>query len=201
MSQSTRLLKRFLLSAVLWLPLAFIGWAVLAPTLAIVPGLAVRWLLTGAWPELFSSVVRHGATLEVGTALMVGGPGKALGQLVFSLNTMMYGYSLPLLAALVLATPMAPSRRALQWLAALPLLWLAQVFGLASEGLRILVFNTGSQGAAAAAASGLSPNAVALAYQFGYLIMPAVLPVVLWVLMNRRFIESLGRPAAEPASP
>lgn len=200
MSTASRLLKRFLLAALLWLPLAFLIWAVLGAWLAVVPGLFTRWALTGCWPQLFTDFSQHGTAFNVGTGVLVGN-GKTLGQLVFALNPLMYGYSLPLLGALVMATPLTPGRRAAQWLLALPLLWLAQAFGLVMEALRILLFSAGPEGASAAAANGLSPNLVALCYQFGYLILPAVLPVVLWVLMNRTFIETLGRTPAEPVSP
>ena len=40
-------------------------------------------------------------------------------------------------------------------------------------------------------AIGLSPEQIALAYQTGYLILPGVVPVVVWVLLNQRFIEGL----------
>ena len=38
---------------------------------------------------------------------------------------------------------------------------------------------------------GLSANLLAFCYQAGYLILPAVFPIFLWVAMNRRFIERL----------
>jgi hypothetical protein len=45
--------------------------------------------------------------------------------------------------------------------------------------------------------AGIDPNTIALAYQFGYLILPAVVPVALWISLNRAFIESLVHPVAE----
>ena len=47
-------------------------------------------------------------------------------------------------------------------------------------------------------AAGIQPDPVALAYQFGYLILPAVTPIALWLGLNRDFIESLVHPAEEP---
>ena len=41
-------------------------------------------------------------------------------------------------------------------------------------------------------------EAIAFAYQFGTLILPTVVPAVLWVLLHRQFLEKLreaGRPA------
>jgi hypothetical protein len=45
---------------------------------------------------------------------------------------------------------------------------------------------------------------VGVAYQFAYLALPAIAPVVIWVAFNQRFIEVLtldGRPMMEPAGP
>jgi hypothetical protein len=38
---------------------------------------------------------------------------------------------------------------------------------------------------------------IAFAYQFGSLILPAVVPAVAWVLMHRAFLEQLRNPAAK----
>jgi hypothetical protein len=43
--------------------------------------------------------------------------------------------------------------------------------------------------------AGVSLEAIALSYQFGYLILPALVPAVLWIVCNRPFIESLICPA------
>ena len=40
--------------------------------------------------------------------------------------------------------------------------------------------------------AGISDVAVALFYQVGYLIIPALAPVVIWVLFNRPYIEQLA---------
>lgn len=201
MSTDSRLLKSFLLAVVVWLPLAFLGWAVLSAMLVWVPAQVSGWVLSGLWPSVFNGASHNGADWQAVTGIMVQQPG-GLGQLVFDLNPMMYGYSLPLFFGLVMATHLTPGQRALQYLIALPVLWLAQIFGIMTGALKLVVFDAGLQGAAAAQVAGLSPDVVALCYQFGYLILPAVVPVVLWVLLNRRFIDTLGRsPGNTPTEP
>lgn len=194
MSADSRRLKGFLLAVVVWLPLAFLGWAVLSSALVYVPGMVTGWVLSGAWPSLFESVSHSGADWQVATTLMVRQPGSpVLGQLVFDLSPMMYGYSLPLFFGLAMATDLSPLQRSVQCLITLPILWLMQIFGMVGGALKIVIFDTGPQGTAAAATAGLSADVVALCYQFGYLILPAVVPVVMWVVLNRRFIDTLGR--------
>lgn len=202
MSSDSRRLKRFMLSVLIWLPLAFLGWSVLSSLLVYVPGKLTGWCLSSLWPMLFASAEHSGAQWQAITQLMVRQPGSgALGQLVFDLNPMMYGYSLPLFFALMMATDLPPLRRLVQCLITLPILWLMQVFGMVSGALKLVTFDAGSQGAAAAASNGLVANWVALCYQFGYLILPAVVPVVLWIVLNRHFIESLGRVAEADKEP
>ena len=57
----------------------------------------------------------------------------------------------------------------------------------------------------ALAQHGLSIDGIGLVYQFGYLVLPAVVPVALWIVMNRSFLESLvgwsGEPGGEAAGP
>ena len=88
----------------------------------------------------------------------------------------------------------------LQMLFAFAVIWIAQALGVIAESLKIVAFDSGAAGADAAARIGLQPNAIALAYQFGYLIPPAVVPVALWIGLNRDFIEALIRPDGEPVS-
>ena len=78
------------------------------------------------------------------------------------------------------------------------LVWVAQAFGIVAESLKFLAFEAGEPGRDAIAKAGLAPNALALAYQFGFLILPAVLPAALWIGLNRAFIERLVRPEREP---
>lgn len=203
MSADSRYLKRFLLAVVIWLPLAFLGWAVLSSVLVYVPGKLTGWLLSSLWPSLFDGAIHSGANWQAASSIMVRQPGSsALGQLVFDLNPMMYGYSLPLFFGLVMATQLTPWQRGLQCLIMLPVLWAVQVFGMIGGALKLVTFDGGPQAAAAARAAGLLPDVVALCYQFGYLILPAVVPVVLWVVLNRRFIDALGRNGnKEPVAP
>ncbi len=42
----------------------------------------------------------------------------------------------------------------------------------------------------AARGLGLPMDMIALFYQLGYLMLPAVIPVATWILLNRAFIEA-----------
>ncbi len=61
------------------------------------------------------------------------------------------------------------------------------------ESLKTVAIDVGAEGLKAAQAAGLPLDLIALWYQFGYLILPALVPAVLWIVLNRRFIESLDQ--------
>jgi hypothetical protein len=212
-------LRRFLLAALLWLPFAFFVWFWFAAPLVWPVIQLTKFVLLGAWPQLFTSVTQgadlldaEGHILEhlpylmqLSTSILVdvapAGAAPHFGFIEPTVNPMVYGYALPLLAGLALATPLRLRRRLAQLAAGFPLIWLAQAFGVISESLKIATIDAGPLGAEAAARAGLSLNLIALCYQFGYLILPSLVPAVLWIVCNRTFIELLiRRDNAEPAT-
>jgi hypothetical protein len=211
-------MKRFMLAALLWLPAAFFLWFWFAGPLVWPVIQLAKLVLLHAWPRLFTAV-SQGADLldaqgrllghldylmQLSTGVLVevapaGAPAR-FGFIEPTVNPMVYGYSLPLLVGLVLATPLAARQRIIQCALGIALVWLAQAFGVVAESLKAVAIDAGAAGADAARQSGLSLNLIALCYQFGYLILPALLPAAFWIVANRRFIDALTRPpAAEPA--
>ncbi|MEO8010619.1 MAG: exosortase H-associated membrane protein [Dokdonella sp.] len=196
-------IREFAIKAVLWLPAGFFLWFLLAELL-VWPVIRMAALaMTSIWPELFAEITQSGHTMEVTTRVLVNqvaADGRSgVGELVLTQNPLIYGYSLPLFSGLAMAAPISVRRRLVQFAIAFVVIWLAQAFGVVAESVKILGFDSGSAGAAAVGKSGISPDAIALAYQFGYLILPAVVPVVLWIGLNREFIEELVHPVAEPS--
>ncbi len=204
-------LRRFLLAALLWLPFAFFVWFYFAAPLVWPVIALVRFVLLTAWPQLFTAVTQgadlldaQGRVLEhlpylmqLSTSVLVdvAEPGSAprFGLIEPTVNPMVYGYALPLFAGLVLATPVTSRQRFAQLAVGIPLIWIAQAFGVIGESLKTVVIDAGPVGAEAAARAGLSLNLIALCYQFGYLILPSLVPAVLWIVCNRAFIELLIR--------
>jgi len=210
-----------MLGALLWLPLAFFIWFWFAGPLVWPVIQLAKLVLLKAWPSLFTAVAQ-GADLLDAQGRVLGHPGYLMqissGVLVNAaapgapaqfgflepvVNPMIYGYALPLFAGLVLATPLSRLQRAAQIAAGTLLIWLAQAFGVVAESLKVVGLDAGPAGIEAIRHAGLHPEAIALSYQFGYLILPALLPVVLWIACNRAFIESLVRPgdANSPREP
>ena len=204
-------IREFGLKAVLWLPLAFVIWFWAAPLWVLPAMLIAKPVLLGHWGDLFESVRLGGELLDdagrvlaresylvsLGTRVVVVVDGGT-GVLEPTLNPMIYAWSLPLFGGLAMATPLSTGRRLAQLALALAVIWLAQAFGIVAESLKTLAFDAGPSGAAAIARAGLDRNAIALAYQSATLILPAIVPVALWIGMNRAFIESLVGHRREP---
>jgi hypothetical protein len=212
-------IREFALKAALWLPLCFVIWFWLAALWVMAPAAIARIVLVGFWPDLFTGLVQGGDLLDAGgrviahagylltlnTSVMVTVPadasgGGGVGLLEPTLNPMVYAYSLPLFCGLAMATPLTTPRRIVQILIAFAVIWIAQAFGIVCESLKFVAFDAGPPGVAAIARAGPPTGAIALAYQFGYLILPAVIPAALWIGLNRSFIEQLVRPAGEPGA-
>lgn len=192
-------LRTLLFGAALWLPLAFFIWFYLssllvAPVRWIAENVLVRWM-----PEVFSGseqtnyVINFITRLPVDPALLPPGfdLSRGIPAVAIDVNPMIYGYCFPVLIGLVMATPLSFRQRAMQFCISLAVLWPVQAFGVVFDTLKSLRFEAGPAGVAAVEAVGLSANLIAYFYQLGYLILPAVLPVILWVAMNRSFIERL----------
>ena len=207
---TSRPVREFGLKAMLWLPLSFVLWFRFGAVLVWPPMLLAKAVLLRGWGALFENLVLGGERLDdagrvvqradylltLSTRVTVqvpagpDGPG-GIGVLEPTLNPMVYAYSLPLFVGLAMATPLSTRRRLAQIAIALAAIWLGQAFGIVAESLKVLASDAGSAGAAAVAAAGVHREAVAFAYQFATLIVPAVMPVVLWIGLNRAFIEDL----------
>jgi len=210
-------LRRFLLSALLWLPFAFFLWFWFAGPLVWPVIQLAKLVLLKAWPSLFTAV-NQGADLLDAQGQVLGHPGYLMqissgvlvnvappgapaqfGFLDPVINPMIYGYALPLFAGLVLATPLSRRQRFAQITGGAGLIWLAQTFGVVAESLKSVSLDAGPAGIDAVHRAGVPLEAIALSYQFGYLILPALVPAALWIVCNRPFIESLIRlEAGEP---
>ncbi len=191
-------LKTLLFLAVLWLPLSFFVWFYFAQ-LFVVP---VAWLSSTVlewWmPTVFSGVEQTRHMLSFITTLPVD-PAQLAGMdlsqgrpaVVVDVNPMIYGFCIPVLTGLVMATPLSSARRAFQVGVGVLVLLGVQVFGTVFDVLKSLGLQSGVEGANVIAEAGLSPNFIAYCYQFGYLVLPAITPVILWVMFNQQFIQSL----------
>ena len=189
--------KEMFLLAALYLPMGFFLWFFAASLLMFPTARLADLLLTGIFGEVFEAVVQLGFQLEVQTSVVlsqqVDGRTAAVNLYI---NPMIYAWGMALLFGLIMATPLTIKRRLLQMGIGFTVVTLVTTWGVFWQTLTDLAFRSGPEAGAAAAALGLNMNMIALFYQLGYLMLPAVIPLATWILMNRAFIENdiLQRP-------
>ena len=195
------LIGRFLLLSILWLIVLLPLWYVLARWFAA-PAI---WLAGTVMKACFSWVEgwhQDGVTAVLHTLVQVrmkGPQGDVLGELAPEASYPTYGYGLVLLWAMLLA-----SRTERWWLKGLIgslILIPVQAWGIGFQWLRDVVLLSGPYGAAYLKYSPLAANAIAYGYQFGFLMLPPVTPILLWLAFNKRFVAALWLEAALEGAP
>jgi hypothetical protein len=66
---------------------------------------------------------------------------------------------------------------------------LIQVWGVVWQSLKMLSFNFGADAHQVVVNAGVSDELIALCYQLGVLILPPLVPIIIWVLANWSLIE------------
>jgi len=176
--------KEMFLLAALYLPMGFFLWFFAASLLMFPTARLADLLLTGIHGQVFEQVVQLGFQFEIQTSVL----GRTVAVNVY-VNPMIYAWGMALLFGLIMATPLSVKKRLLQMLIGFVVVTLVTTWGVFWETLVDLAFRSGPEAGAAARGLGLNMNLIALFYQLGYLMLPAVVPVATWILMNRRFIE------------
>lgn len=179
----------------LWLPVTFAVWYLtaawhLAPVAWLADHLLQFWL-----PEAVADLSLRQTELllitrfgEVGGQLVANPPpGENLG---FLTNPLSYSYSLPLFAALTLATPLPGRARRLA--IGLGVLLLIELFSMLATQVKTLVFATGGAFVAQQQWEAHARDAVALAYQLGSLLLPMVMPLVVWMAGHGSYLARLN---------
>jgi hypothetical protein len=107
----------------------------------------------------------------------------------FVVNPLIFSYGLPLLFGLVMGSDVSWLRKFVIMLIGYTVITLVQIWGVVWQSLKMLAFNFGEQTHAIVLAHGVSDSAIALGYQLGTLIFPALAPIFVWVLTNRPLVE------------
>jgi hypothetical protein len=185
---------RFVLKAVGWLPLAFAVWYFAAPVLLWPAKLLVQGVVRIGLPDLVSSVEQSGATYTFATTLKPGVAAAVSGSITVDVNALLYAFGLPLYVALVLAAREPGWRRKLAIGYAVIIPFVA--WGVLADFLKNVAITAGPLVASQTGFSAWQREVIAFAFQFGTLILPTVVPAVVWVVTHRAFLERLREPPA-----
>ena len=188
---------RFVLRALAWLPLAFAVWYFSAPVLLWPAKLLAQGVARIGLSDLVTSVEQAGAVYTFTTTLKPGEALDASGTITVDVNALLYAFGLPLFVALVLAAREAgwPRKLALGYVVIIPFV----AWGVLADFLKNVAITASPLVVSQTGFAAWQRELIAFAYQFGSLILPTVVPAVVWVITHRAFLERLRARADEAA--
>ncbi len=191
---------RFVAKALAWLPAAFAVWYFSAPVLLWPAKLIAEVVARSALPDLVRSVEQSGASYTFTTTLKPGEALAASGNITVDVNALLYAFGLPLFVALVLAArePGWPRKLALGYVLIIPFV----AWGVLADFLKNIAITASPLVASQTGFTAWQRELIAFAFQFGSLILPTVVPAVVWVVTHRAFLERMrARPETPAATP
>jgi hypothetical protein len=188
---------RFVLLVFAWLACTLFVWWLASALLAWPIALLAELVTRVALPDLVQAIEQHGDKITFVTTLHAANAtvATAAGGLVSDdIDVRHFTFGLPLLAALILAAR-APHRER-NLLVGYAVLLPFQTWGVLAEFLQDIAAGFGPGVASQTGFNAWQREAIAFGYQFGTLILPTVVPAVVWVLMHRRLLEDFARKRA-----
>lgn len=193
-------LSELLILASLWMLFGFMLWFYLSAFHGAPTRLAADAILSHLLGSDFYRIVvepNQHFLYQVETTIQFtfrDGTTEALG---FIVNPLVYSYGLPLLFGLVMGSDVSWLRKLTIMLIGYAVITLVQIWGVVFESLKMLAFNFGAQTHDIILNHGMTDSAIALGYQLGTLILPALAPIFVWVLSNRPLVEQFVGWSAE----
>jgi hypothetical protein len=180
----------------LWLPVSYAVWY-FSSILSVVPLAEALDVLAGwVFPTLIDEIAPDGNKLLVTTSLTVENPdpsSTAVGIIRFKPNPLDYGYCLPLYTALVLASPGDLSRKVVRWTIGAAILFFVQLFGVSTMIMNTLVYDLNEHTRELLGLSTFGYALMDVAYKLGFLILPPVAPLLIWISQFRPFVVNITR--------
>ncbi|MCG8429279.1 MAG: hypothetical protein MI754_18155 [Chromatiales bacterium] len=187
----------FFVKVLLWMPVIFAAWYFMAIVATWPVTYLVKFALTGLFPEAISDISQSGYQIETAVfytaqAGNAAVPPGMVAELVFDVNALSYGYCVPLYTALVLASPSEEGEMWFRWIVGLIILQFTQAWGVSFDILKTILLSSGPELTQALAFEQWQLEAVALGYQLGYLVIPAVAPVIIWIAFHSNYLKTLA---------
>jgi len=185
-------LSELLILAFLWMVFGFMLWYYLSAFHGIPVRLLADEILSRLLGSGFLNIIPnpdHHYLFIVQTKIPFQFPDGSREALGFIVNPLVFGFGLPLLFGLVMASGVSFLRKMGILLLGYVCVMLVQVWGVVWQALKMLAFNFGPDAHQLVVDAGISDELIALCYQLGVLIFPPLVPIVLWVLANWTLIE------------
>ena len=196
-------LSELLILAFLWMIFGFMLWYYLSAFHGVPVRVLASEILSRVLGDNFMDIIpnpdKH-YLFQVQTRIPFVFPDGSREALGFIVNPLIYGFGLPLLFGLVMASGVSFVRKMGVLLGGYVCVMLIQVWGVVWQTLKMLAFNFGADAHQVVADAGVSDELIALCYQLGVLILPPLAPVILWVLANWSLVEQFTGWQGKPKS-
>ena len=178
----------FFMRTLLWLLVALALWFFVRDYAVLPTTWLAEYAMAGLFPRWVQGTEMQGTTQLLLTSLRIRSADGRVGDLVAQSNVLAYAYGLPLLVALLLGS----RAKGLWWklpagfAALLPVQAWGVCFGWLSQVAVLAAAETSWQ----TRMGPVTQNLVAVGYQFGFLILPTLAPVLLWLAFDRRILAA-----------
>lgn len=187
-------LGELLILASMWMLFGFMLWFYLSAFHGAPSRIAAEAILQHLLGDNFYNIIvnpEQHFLFQVQTNIMFDFRDGTTDQLGFIVNPLVYSYGLPLLFGMVMGSDASWLRKLVTLLIGYAVITAVQIWGVVWQSLKMLAFNFGHQTHGVIEQAGISDELIAICYQLGSLILPALAPIFVWVLMNRPLVEQL----------
>lgn len=186
-------LTAFIVKVLLFLPMCLALWYWLIVPLTVPLAWVCDWMLTLSWGQVIEAVKLVNHQLEISTLLTPPGVSHdKLAALAFDINPLLYSYSFPFALALILSTPSTWIKKLAAILIAYCALLLVQSWGVCFHAAKTLMYQSSPEIQVQLHIQPVTHVLVGLAYQFGYLILPSLSPLIVWGMLFKQFVYDIA---------
>ncbi|MCP4046040.1 MAG: hypothetical protein GY732_08640 [Gammaproteobacteria bacterium] len=196
-------LSELLILAFFWMIFGFMLWYYLSAFHGVPVRLLASEVLSRVLGDNFMDIIPNSDKhflFQVQTQIPFVFPDGSREALGFIVNPLIFGFGLPLLFGLVMASGVSFVRKMGILLGGYVCVMLIQVWGVVWQTLKMLAYDFGADAHQVVADAGISDELIALCYQLGVLILPPLAPVILWILATWSLIEQFTGWHGKPES-
>ena len=183
------LIGSFFLRVLTWLIPLLLLWYVGRHWMVKPPAWVAEKAMLGFFHYWVTGSEMDGTTQTLLSELHVHSPDGRVGELTPTVNILSYAYGTPLALALLLATRL----RGFWWKvpSAIVMLIPFQAASICFTWLMQVAVLAGAETTSQTGFSALQVNLIAAAYQLGFLLLPTLIPVLVWLSLDRSLIAAI----------
>lgn len=172
----------FLGKVLLWMPVTFALWYFVVPGIIYITAFIVDIIMSFIASHAIKSIEPNVREITVVTQFA---------NQSFPVKAMNYAYSFPFLLAMVLASPDTVLGKLKKYALSLVPLFLVVIWGVSFNSIGVLAFQAGQQVAEQLNTTPTIRLIISLGLQLGKLIIPPLVPIILWLYLYRDYAREL----------